>query len=754
MSDRRQLPDERRGGPRRLEAHSEEEATFSDRMRTGVKVAAKRWWLVLICMAITVSLAYVFLSRQTPVYRATAKLVVGQRPPRVMTGIKEVAEMVDGMPFRFKEYMSTQLDIITSYEVARGVLDKEGLWADERLFGPATAKELELPAEELKLQRAAALARRIIARDVPDSMVVEVSFESSDPRLAAQIATATAEVYRDQNLELKKQIVGNAGDDLDRVIEGQSAEKVKLETALRNFEERQSVGTVRTRQRLVEAQLLNASAKLTEAQDARKKYEAELNVIRTIRKRGLLGVAAPQVLENPVITELKLRYIRQKTEVASLAETYGDKHPKIRAAKRQLYQLASSLKSEITAVLSSVEARLNKAVDLEGTYTRDLAEAQEAERQLADIAAAHDKLKKALTRKETMLDAVQKRKTETTLTRNLSSDTSNNIRLLNRALMPSTSIRPRRMLTLGASVFLGLLLGIGLSLLLETADTSIRSKAHAERVVGAPVIGLIPSIAVQGPISQPKHKRRRDLFVHYHPRSEVAEMGRALRTNLLFLSAERRLKTLAVTSPLPQEGKTTVAVQVSIALAAAGGRTVIIEADMRRPRLAETFAVGAKYGLSSYLTGQETNLDTVIQATEVPNLDTIVCGPIPSNPAELLNSGALDRLIAELGPRYDTLLFDTPPVNAVADALIMSGRMDGVLLVVKNEKTTTEALRHAYGSLESVNAPVLGLVLNDMDDANLGYYRGKYYRKGYYWKGPYASDEPEEDRPNLEVVKS
>jgi capsular exopolysaccharide synthesis family protein len=235
--------------------------------------------------------------------------------------------------------------------------------------------------------------------------------------------------------------------------------------------------------------------------------------------------------------------------------------------------------------------------------------------------------------------------------------------------------------------------------------------------------------------------QERDLYVHAHPLSEPAEHARTLRTNLLFLSAERQLKTLLVTSPLPEEGKTTIAIQTSIALAAAGGRTILVEADMRRPRLAETLSLQGDIGLSSFLADRETKATDIIQNSAIPNLDVIVCGLIPPNPAELLNSLRLNQLIVKLQEKYDMIIMDSPPINAVSDALIMASRVDGVLLVAKSKQTTAEALKSAYRALHDVDAPVIGTVLNDLHRGYFGYYRKGYYRKGYYRTGGYHRQE-------------
>ena len=730
---------------------TEQEISFVNRMRDVSTTVITRWWLLLLCIVITMSSAYVYLRQQTPIYRASAKVVVSQRPPRVMVGIQEVAEVADGTTRRYREYITTQLDVIRSHDIAQEVLDRLDLWENPNLFEADNPDDDALTADELRTKRAATLANNIGAQDIPDSMVVEIAFENADPELAAAIATTTAEVFRDHNLTLKKQIAEDAGTDLKEVVETRLKKKQDIESTLEAFENNQNIGAIESRRTDVLDALALFNRKLREATANRIGLGAELEQVKKLTKKGARRSSAPQVLNNTVVTELKLHYIRKQAEVAGLRETYGPKHPKLAAAQRQLSKLSGALKKEVRAILKSVQIRYDSAVAEEMGLAKEAKEAELKADRIAMIVNQAKKLQKKLKDADGLYEQVAKRHKETQLTAGLA---KNNIRVLNPALVPKKPIRPRRTLVLTLAGFLGFMVGVALSLLLETVDTTIRSKSHAEKVAGVPCLGLVPNIVVPNtPDEQGESKRHRDLFVYYNSSSAPAEMGRTLRTNLLFLSAERKLKTLLVTSPLPQEGKTTVAVQTSIALAMAGGRTLLVEADLRRPRLAETFGVDVDMGLSLFLADPNKELKDVVATTEVDNLDVVVCGRIPPNPAELLNGSRIDDFIKKASKEYDRVLFDSPPVNAVADAMILTNRVDGVLLVLKSGRTTTEALRHATNTLQSVAAPLVGVILNDLRETHMGYYRHSYYRKGYYS----LSDEERQrrgEKPPLEVVKS
>jgi capsular exopolysaccharide synthesis family protein len=226
------------------------------------------------------------------------------------------------------------------------------------------------------------------------------------------------------------------------------------------------------------------------------------------------------------------------------------------------------------------------------------------------------------------------------------------------------------------------------------------------------------------------------LFVHENPQSQVAESCRAIRTNLLFMSADQPAQKILITSPSPQEGKTTVAINLAIVMAQSGSRVLLVDTDLRRPRVHSVFGVTSRHGISTVVLG-ESNIAEAVVHTDIPNLDIILCGPIPPNPAELMHTESFARSIQKLSERYDRIIFDSPPVGAVTDAAILSKLVDGTVLIVKSLQTTRDALKHSFSVFTDINAKVLGAVLNDMDLNNRKYGRHYYYhyykKYGYYY---------------------
>lgn len=705
-----------------------------------LRITLRWWWVLILVSATAVGIAWAVLDRVQPLYRATATVIVSPTAPRVLDDVKDIIDVTEGGRRDFDEYMQTQLDILKSQAVAEAVLDRLDLWADERLFGPADAEsEQELDADTLRLTRSTSLAGRLKASRVVDSLIIQVQFEHKEAELAAAIANEFAAVYVDQNLGTKREVLDKARSDLEGLLDQRLAAKKDAERKNRAFSERNNIVAVETRRKEVNSERQFYNQKMLEATALLVKAEAELGEVAKVNTKGIYGIGLTEVIQNPVLNALKVQHTQLKNEVSENELTFLEKHPKLMGSKQKLSHVSGAIQSEVRGIIRSVQARAAAAKTELDQFVVQFEEARKEDEKLGQAMEEYDKLQKELKEQTALYDRIRKRYEETVITTSVA---ANNVRVLDQALVPNVPVWPRRNMVLGAAGFFGLLLSIALIALLERADTTIRDKAHAEEILDIPCLGLIPTISITGNPADIENTRVRDLFVHDHPLSEPAEQARTLRTNLLFLSAERKLKTILVTSALPEEGKTTIAIQTSATLASAGGKVVLIEADMRRPRLAQTMGVSEDCGLSTYLANRDTEVRDIVQRSHIPNLDIIVCGLIPPNPAELLNSLRLNQLIARLHEQYDMVVFDSPPVNAVSDALVMASRIDGVLLVAKAKRTTSEALRTAFNSLMNVDAPVVGTVLNDVHRGTLGYYKkGKYYRTGYYKRTPEELEE-------------
>jgi len=418
-------------------------------------------------------------------------------------------------------------------------------------------------------------------------------------------------------------------------------------------------------------------------------------------------------------------------------------------------------------VIASVDAELEAARATEAGLNRELDKLKTEAQQLEAKSIPFNALARSTKNSEHVYQLLQGRAEEAKLSRFL---TVNNVEMLDQAIVPEKPIKPKVMMNIGLSAIVGLLLAIGLAILVEFSDRTIRSQDDLE-ALGFSFLGIVPSInSVPGAFPKgagPTATSRGnepdpinfDQYSHDYPKSQVAESLRSVRTNLLFMSADSRFQKLLITSPLPQEGKTTVAINLAIVMSQSEHRVLLVDTDMRRPRIHKAFGIKRPLrGLSTMILGQSTAAES-IHRTNVPNLDVLVCGPTPPNPSELLHTERFKLVIDQLSTLYERIIFDSPPVGVVTDAAILSRMVNGTVLVVKNARTTRDSAKYALNLLTDINALIYGAILNDLDLSNRKY--GQYYHHYAQKYGTYYSDnqtspagsDAEESRDSVEPVK-
>ena len=312
--------------------------------------------------------------------------------------------------------------------------------------------------------------------------------------------------------------------------------------------------------------------------------------------------------------------------------------------------------------------------------------------------------------------------------------TASNIKVIDPAEVPGGPYKPNVQMNLLLAMVVGLFLGVGLAFFSEYLDNTIKTPEDVEQFIRLPSFGMVPELSYE------KKKRSEkgafypvELITHGHPKSVLSEAYRNIRTSILLSFSEKPPKKIAVTSANPFEGKTTTVVNTAIALSQTGAQVVVIDGDMRKPRIHKVFEERGENGtgLSNYLSGIA-ELKMIVKRTEVPNLYYIPAGPIPPNPSELLGSKLFTTMLQALAAKFDHVIVDSPPVLGFADAAIISSAIDGVILVAAGGKTPKETLQHAKEALQQVNAKILGVVINrvDIQKSYYGYY---YYRYHYYY---------------------
>lgn len=701
-----------------------------------LRVVLRRKWLILLVFSLVTSAAALYTTRQPRVFAAQISLIIDAKEPRFLDQqIQDVNSETTGNYWANKEFLETQYKIIQSRAVSQRVVEKLGLQANADFLGVSRIPDEGRRADLMARMDAVALVQtKIRVEAVKDSRVSLIKIEDGEPTRAALLANEVAQAYMDEVMSQKLKLTENASKWLDERRDSLAEQSKASELALYNFRRQSDMlsTSIDDRANMVSSRLTSTSAALTEVQLRIAGLRARVAAIRNVQQTygaddRLWAEALPAARENVSLGEYKKRVLTLRNDCTDLASRYLDNHPKLIECRDRLASAEKEFARELSNLVVSSEAELKEAVEKErnllGLFNEAKGEAFEVEKKKLEL----DHLKGESENMKRQYDSVFKRLKDIELSGLLR---TSNIRVLDAARPILAPVRPNVPQGVLMGIVAGLVLGLGLALLLEFMDSSIASQHEIEERLGLTFLGFVPSI----PATAVAHETR-DLHIHREPKSLIAECTRSIRTNLLFMSPDKPFKRMLVTSSGPQEGKSTTAINIGITMAQSGNRVLIVDTDMRRPRIHKAFGVPNDVGVSSLVVG-EGKLDDALKTTEVPGLFVLPCGPIPPNPAELLHTKAFGDLLSQLGERFDRVILDSPPVGAVADAIVLATQVDGTVVVLKAGQTNREMARRTVRSLLDVKCRIFGAVLNDVDleRSKYGdYYYGYAYR--YYGYG-------------------
>jgi capsular exopolysaccharide synthesis family protein len=717
--------------------------------RRYVHAVARRWWLVALVVVVVTTATGLYTVRQPKLYRSAASLIIDLRTPQVLTGVQDVYE-VSARGWMPGNFFQTEYEIMQSRRVARTAAERLGLAFDDKHNGLAGVTDPDIRAKRLaEIDPADLVKGRYSIEPDKESNVVRIAVVDADPEFTANLANAVADAYLDANLDKR---VDNTRDASEWLLKQHDELRSKLrasEDALLKFMSDNNVLNASIDSQLDEVkQRISAfNSQLATEEASRIGDVVNVQALADVKSNPALIDTLPEIQNAGVVSELKKRLVEVRSMEMELTARYQPDHPKMKLLAEQKASLQSDLQREVGNLLTALErTKASREASIEG-LRKAVAEERSKEARLNKLLIDFDRMKRERDTDAKLFDMVTSRIKEAGLT---GAQPFNNVRILDKALVPKFPFKPSLRQALLVALIAGFVLGVALTIVIELADTTVKTQQDIELLVDAPFLGLLPLIAVPGQSGNRKDNsdrsaeqhatRARDLFILANPRSAVAECARFIRTNLLFMSPDRPLRTLVVTSPSPQEGKSTTAVTTAITMAQTGSRTLIVDTDMRKPRLHRVFGVDGERGVANVLLG-DAKLDEAIIATEVPNLDVLPCGTLPPNPSEILLSARFRELIGELAKRYERVIFDTPPIGPVTDPAILGTVVDGVVLVAKCEKTTKDSVRQSVRALRDANARIFGVILNDVD-VSAKRYSGAYY--AYYRRyGGYYGDSDE-----------
>jgi len=703
------------------------------------QIILKRILTVIVVTVGVVSLVAVYTFREPKIYEARTTIVIDLQRPQVLgTDVQPVVDLSPADYWNSSQFYQTQYKIITSRMMAQKVVNTLGLADDLEFLHLSHIDDPEALAKALEATDPVdVLLKGLEIEPALDSRMVGIVFRHTSPEHAMRVATAVAETYQDMNADDKMESTGRAHRWLTSQYQDVKKRLEDSDRAMYDFRRENNVLTtsLEDRQTITTQRLMDLNQRLTAVRSERLRAGAEVEQIRQMRRSDLRGMSFNEVIDNPLVQSLKTTHTQLRQREAELGEKYLDGHPELAAVHRQREAAGKDLDREIVAILATADNRLKVLQRTEGGLEQELDSVKEEALELSEKELVYAELKREHQNNERMYDLVLKRLKETDLSRFLK---DNNVRLLDTARVPVSPVYPRVWLNLLIGVVTGLVAGVGLAFVKEMLDHTIRTQADVEEDLQMTFLGLIPAFKSDneggGASDTEVVSNLKELHCHNFPKSTAAECCRMIRTNLLFMSPERPLSRLAVTSPGPQEGKTITSANIATVMAQSNTRVLLVDTDMRRPRLHHVFAMDNSVGMTSLILGESTYEDA-IRHTVVPNLDVLCCGPIPPNPAELLHTERFQEIMRNLDARYDRVIFDTPPTMVVADAMIIANLVDGVVFVVSGGKTSKDVARQARSKLVGVNAPLLGCIVNNVDlqDRQYGQYYYNYGRYGGYY---------------------
>ncbi len=702
-------------------------------------VKKKKFIIIFTTVAMGLfSLVFSILGSPTPLYKTTA--AVKFEKSSIATGLN-----LQTFSFSAGDDMQTQMAIIKSFFIIEPVAQKLGMI-------PANLKSDEIRNNSKYISIINMLKNAVQTEQESQSSIINVTVTSEDPKFAQRLANTVVSVYKEQReLEVNKRTI-----DARKFVEEQlkiAREKLKnSEDYARAFREKNKLISV-------DAQAGSLMTQLGSYQTAHDKAVADLNKIQDVSDQLARAETQPFTSKisfyldeaTPTYKSLNDRLLQLLMDRDTLLITYTENYPQVVEIKKRIHETVQTMRAQLSAQSRSLRENihiLKMKIDQTDRHIKSFPEMglelARLERNVKVNTDVYSLLEKSY--QESLIKEAEK---------------VEEVKIVRPALEPTSPVNPpKTAATGGIGTILGFILGLVFAFLIETFDTSIGTIEEIENYLGAPVLGVIPQMSEKdlkaslsdkypGKVDEVTSERVSRLVSHFAPQSTLAESYRSLRTNLNFACREDNIKVVVFTSATPREGKTTSIVNLAITIAQTGQRVLLVEADLRKPVIANMFGIDQTPGLTDALMGDhdwvksvktiadimmgKLNIDEILETPGMDNLHIIPSGTIPPNPAELINSKIIDDFIAWAKSNYDFILMDAPPILAATDAALLGSKVDATIIVYRVGKIARVTLRRAKSQLENVKARILGVVLNGIKadiSADFTDYDYKYYH--YY----------------------
>ncbi len=691
-------------------------------LRAHLSVFKKRRQVIYAVLIFGLFLAFFINFTSIPKYESSTKIMIEKVEPGNLTGGTTY-------PGRDPEFFETQYQLIKSRAVVARVV--EALTASGNIdvvssyFGER-AKKLSIfrmvknffKNEENEKSNEAVLieniSEEINVRPLKNSRLVSIGYTVPNPEVAALLANATVRAYVEEVFRMKLDSARRTLEWMTKKAQEEGKKLEKAEKALQAYMKEHNLMALEDRRIGVPEQLSRLSTDVIIAQTRRKELETLYYKVRKVADDPQNAVTIPAVAGDRALQELRGQILMTEKSIMELSAKYGDKHPVMIKAYGDLRVLRNKERQEIRRIVQTIKNDYELALANEHNLESQIQMTNSEAHLLNEKFIQYGVLKRDVDTSRQMFDSLMLKLKEQSITQE---NQAVDVWIVEEAIPSKDPISPRKAMNLFLGLILGLSGGIGFAFLAEYLDNTIKDPADVERAFDIPVLGVIELWKAKG-------VNLENILIE-KPDSRLSESYRGLRTAIQLSFSESPPKKILLTSSAMGEGKTTTAANLALSLAQSNSRVLLIEGDLRKPRIHKIFKISNNNGLSNYLAGAGDG--HIIQKGPVPNMAIIPSGPIPPNPSELLGSNRMKVLLESVSKEFDYVVCDTPPLLPVADARILGRLFDGVILVSKAGKTTYDLVERSMKMLNDIGAKFLGMVINAHDVKTSGYYHQSYY---------------------------
>ncbi len=665
-------------------------------LRDYLDVLLRRKWIAIVFLISVVTIATLVSFLMKPLYKATATIQIKNENPSILT-FKNIYQGTTPE----EEYYETQYNILKSRSLAKRIIAKLPREKETKFVSEKGALNKQEKFNEVDGERLIdSFITSIEVQPIKKSQLIKINFISYNPEFASQVTNTIANEYINFTLESKLGPTQLARKRLEDQVEAMREKLEDSERHLNDYVARSQIillGKQGDYESILTQKLTELSKELDKETANRISKQA---IYQEVRKSD---ADYSFVLENPLIQSLKEEYTKLESKYFNLSNVFKPEYPAMLRLEKEIENLKNRIEIEEQKIINALESDYNITLKKETSLSSAIETLRKDVLVLQQQMIQYQMLKREVDTNKELYTSLLTRLKEVDVSTTLS---ESNIQILDRAEIPLSPFKPKKAQNIGLSLIVGLLGGVFLAFFVEYFDNSIRTADVIEKKSHLPVIGLVPiSRATSGELIRSFNSNDIGPF---------AEAFRTIGTYIKFTSAFKPPRQILITSPMEQDGKTTLVVNLAKSLVELWGKGIVVDADLRRPCIHSYFGVDNSTGLSSFLSGT-IEYDGLIRKIPDLGIDFITAGPVPTNPSELLNSSRMRELINILSSTYDYLIIDSPPVLGLSDTLILSTFIESVVIVVKASNTPKDALTQAIKHLKGVNAKMLGVVLNGLN---------------------------------------